>query len=206
MLLRLFSYHQVMPPFLDFLLIYGSRESEERAIHYSGFRTDIVSAEPHPGNIIPALTRSGYRYQISYNTKTVSTSTRDFRDRHAWSYLQASIHHQFDLDTGNQLWIVGDPHRLMSTRISKIFRDTGHYPARFKLYPSAFLTTLRTHLVFINAAIKDWRLIIEYAEENLTSVCFCQEFASQQQATTEGAPDRPTDTNSNVDPALRHDP
>jgi hypothetical protein len=199
MLLRLLSYHQVMPPFLDFLLIYGSRESEKRAIHYSGFRTDIVSADPHPGNIIPALTRSGYRYQVSYNTKTVSTSTRDFRNRHAWSYLQVSIHHQFDLDTGNQLWIVGDPHRHMNNRLGKIFSDSGHYPARFDLYPNAFLTTLRTHLVFINAAIKNWRLIIENAEENLASVCFfLEKFPSHQVTET------PTDTYNNLDSALCH--
>ncbi|KAF4965693.1 hypothetical protein FSARC_6533 [Fusarium sarcochroum] len=169
MLLRLLSYYHVMTSFLDFLFVYGIQQSQEQEIRYSGFRSDITTLNPHPGATIPSPQRSGHRYQICYNTKTVSNFGKDFKERWKWTYRQVSVYHHFDLDSGNQIWMIGDPQRSLAERIGQIYNDKKYHDKSFETYASAFCTSSRIHLVFMNAAIKDWRLIILRAEENLTT-------------------------------------
>jgi hypothetical protein len=45
---------------------------------------------------------TGCRYKVCYNIRW------HMRTNAIWSIRQAAIHHQFDLGSGNQLWVVGE--------------------------------------------------------------------------------------------------
>jgi predicted aconitase len=60
------------------------------------------------------------------------------------------------MGNGNQLWIVGDPHRTLTPLID------AQYPAvnndeRFRTFAASFSTTLDVHLVHIYWGIAEWR-------------------------------------------------
>ncbi|KAK2061269.1 hypothetical protein LY76DRAFT_673542 [Colletotrichum caudatum] len=160
MLLRLISFYQIMPQFSDFLHVYASRHGEDRELRFSGFRTDRVLANPVNGTVIPELGRSGRRYQLCFNLKTAAP-----KERGDWKIRQAVLHHQFDLGQGTQLWVIGDPHAALKSRIAGLFREGNTYPSSFSTVREGFRSSLEVHLDFAQWATSEWRWHILYLEE-----------------------------------------
>lgn len=104
-LLRILSYHQVMPTFLDFLFAYGS-QYRKREARLSGFR--IHSTLFSKTISVDGLGRSDKRFQMSYNIKSLIRFDRSKSLEDALWHV--AVHHQFDARTWKQVWIFGDPH------------------------------------------------------------------------------------------------
>ncbi|KAJ0163381.1 hypothetical protein CTA2_3082 [Colletotrichum tanaceti] len=160
MLLRLVTFYQVMPQFLDFLQVYASRHGRDRELRFSGFRTDKTLTDPVEGTKIPELGRSVRRYQLCFNLKTVSP-----KDGGNWKIRQAVFHHQFDVVRGTQLWIVGDPHATLKERITELFPEWNRFPTSFSTVQRGFATSLQVNIEFAQWATSEWRWHILFLEE-----------------------------------------
>ncbi|KZL63053.1 fungal specific transcription factor domain-containing protein [Colletotrichum incanum] len=160
MLLRLMTFYQVMPQFLDFLHIYASHHGRDRELRFSGFRTDKTLANPISGTVIHELGRSGRRYQLCFNLKTVS-----LKEQGDWKIRQAVFHHQFDIGQGTQLWIIGDPHASLKRHTAELFPEGKVYPTSFSTVQQGFKSSLEVHLNFAQWATLEWRWHILYLEE-----------------------------------------
>lgn len=111
---RMLSYYQVMPYFPDFLYSFGPTNSDEReSSRFSGCRTEKTLQTIKPALVLPALNRSGKRYQLCCTLKSTARSSVASGSSppagKVWRIRSAVIYHQFDVDCGTQLWIIGDP-------------------------------------------------------------------------------------------------
>ncbi|KAI3539966.1 hypothetical protein CABS03_02369 [Colletotrichum abscissum] len=166
MLLRLLTFYQVMPQFLDFLSIYASPHGRDKELRFSGFKTETVLSNPISDTVIPELGRSGRRYQLCFNLKTVAQKSRV-----GWKIRQAAVHHQFDIGRGSQMWIVGDPHAVLKERTGEIFPEGHSFPTSFSTMQQSFASSLDIHLEFAQWAASEWRwhiLFLEQGAEELT--------------------------------------
>ncbi|KAM7204656.1 hypothetical protein V8F20_003440 [Naviculisporaceae sp. PSN 640] len=168
-LLRILTYHQVMPNYIDFLLVYGAQE-EDRELRYGGFRSRTVLTDPHPGLVVPGLQRSGCQYEICFNLKAVSLKEENPKDPFVrrWKVRQSAIYHRFDLKTGTALWIIGDPREA----VKGIFGDVlpqGPVPRgfRFGTVVECFQSSLDTHLILAQWSSDEWRSHIQSLEASI---------------------------------------
>lgn len=164
---RILSYHQVMPSFLDFIYMYGSRYGKDREIRFSRFRTEKSLDNPYADLELDALNRSGKRYQICYNLKTVALKQTD--DKKAinkeWKIRQSFFYHQFDVEKATQLWIIGDPLSAIRSWVAEHIHAHQNHRSRFESFVQSFWTSLETHLTYIKWATEEWRWHIESLEE-----------------------------------------
>lgn len=160
MLLRLMSFYQVMPDYLDFLYVYAPSNGKDNELHFSGFRTEKALINPPLGMDIPELGRSGRKYQLCYNLKTAA-SKKDG----TWKILQAAIHHQFDVGQGIQLWLVGDPHAAINKRIGELYPEQNIYPTSFSTMGQSFKSSMAIHLVYAQWAKSEWRWNVKFLED-----------------------------------------
>lgn len=160
MLLRLLSFYQVNPHFLDFLYAYASPHAEDRELHFSGFRTEKTLINPVSGTKVPELGRSGRRFQLCYNLKTAAPKPGG-----NWKIRQAAFHHQFDVGQATQLWIIGDPHAALKDRIGELYCDKNTYDTSFSTLEQAFRSSLETHIAFAQWATSEWRWNVRFLEQ-----------------------------------------
>ncbi|KAK2730033.1 hypothetical protein CKAH01_09811 [Colletotrichum kahawae] len=160
MLLRLMTFYQVMTPFLDFLYVYSSQHGEDRELRFSGFRTEKALVNPDSGTIIPELGRSGRRYQLCLNLKTVAR-----KNDGNWEIRQAIIYHQFDVGQGTQLWLIGDPHATLEKRVGELYHGSKRYPTSFSTVSQGFMSSLEVHLDFAKWATSEWRWNLLFLED-----------------------------------------
>lgn len=166
-LLRILTYHQVMPAYIDFLLVYGTRD-ESQVMRFTGFRSRTTLQNPIPGCTIANLHRSGRQHELCYNLKAVAMkeSGKFQNPRSRWRIRQAAIYHRFDLGSGTALWIIGDPRETVKNDLEEVLPE-GPVPKEFKFgtVPDAFMASLDTHLVLVNWASASWRWHIQDIEE-----------------------------------------
>src|SRR5438046_7112362 len=93
MLLRLLSYLQVMPSFLDFLFTYGIRQYAQD-LHLVGFRSDSRLKEVDRGLVVNELGRSGREIRMCYCLKGVEPSNSE--PEWGWSIRQTVVYHSLD--------------------------------------------------------------------------------------------------------------
>ena len=115
-LCHILSYHQIMPAYLDFMLVFGA-QSDAKDPRFSGFREQIRLKNPNNIHSAPELGRSGKYYQLCYNLKSVQLKKESNEDikLDEWSIRDAAIYHRFDVEYGTTLWVV--------TKGSKDLRD-----------------------------------------------------------------------------------
>ncbi|CAJ2508545.1 Uu.00g135710.m01.CDS01 [Anthostomella pinea] len=171
-LLRILTYHQVMPNYIDFLLVYGAQE-EDRELRFSGFRTRTTFVNPEPGHIIPDLGRSGRQHEMCYNLKAVAPreagKTQLIQNR--WKIRQAAIYHRFDLGTGSLLWIIADPREAVKGVIGEILPEgTAPRDFQFGTVAEAFSASLDTHILLAQWASDEWRWHIQSLEETIDNM------------------------------------
>ncbi|KAI1122267.1 hypothetical protein F5Y10DRAFT_281811 [Nemania abortiva] len=171
-LLRILTYHQVMPTYIDFLLVYGAEE-EDRELRYNAFRTRTTFVNPEPGNIIPDLNRSGRQHEICYNLKAVAPKdpTKNQFVRSRWRIRQSAVYHRLDLGTGSALWIIADPREAVKRVIGEILPE-GFVPRGFNFdnFSESFNSSLETHLALAQWASDEWRWHLQSLEETIDNL------------------------------------
>lgn len=182
MLILILTYHQVMPAYLDFLLVFGQR-SEQPDERFSGFKTQrLFRKSPTSANMeIPELGRSGRHYQMCYNLKCVDLKARregaivnegDSEDisLEEWTIRQAAIHHQFDVVEGTALWIVTKGDVDLQQRYKDMTAGDSRPEDRSFTSPTeVFRSTLAVHLMFCYWAIQDWKGHVRWLEKVVDS-------------------------------------
>jgi hypothetical protein len=167
MLLRILSYYQVMPSYIDLISIFGYH-LDSKKLRFSGFREQTLLTNPPEGLKIPDLGRSGQQFQLSYNLRTVNCTSNSStpRDQQKWSIRPASFHHQFDVIYGTTLWLVtkGDVEDV-KTQIEEVTAYNGRLKDRsFGTPEECFISSLAIHLVHCNWSNEAWRWHIESLE------------------------------------------
>lgn len=168
MLCRLFTHHQVMPQYLQFISVFGVKsESNEMAfsgrdLRFSGFQ--VQNAACRKMTAIDDIGRSGTYFQMCYNLKNVAEKSKDI-----WSIRQAAFHHQFDIGTGNALWIstkggLDD----IKKRVESLTGASGKPEDRsFGDVFECFRSSLAVHLMYCHWSTEGWRWYIEYLERRI---------------------------------------
>lgn len=151
---RIFTFHQISPNFLEFLDVYGMPEAEDQEMRFCGFRTEVHLWDSDPASTIPDLNRSGRRYDVCYNLKTVKRKDKNSR---RWKIRQEAIYHQFDIGTGTQCWVFGDPHAAMKERLSRLFHESLDHSSRFSSISESFNSSLDVHMEAARWSNGDWR-------------------------------------------------
>lgn len=155
-----------MPGVFEFLDVYGNRSGVDRKVLFCGFRTDVVLENPDVGNIIHELGRTGRRYELCYNLKTAALKDKDSAGSHTpWKVRQEALYHQFDVGSGNQFWLFGDPHASMKLKTAEMFNEKIAHHGRFGTFTQAFKSSLDVHMLVARWATEGWRQYIEYLEE-----------------------------------------
>ncbi|KIW33353.1 uncharacterized protein PV07_00210 [Cladophialophora immunda] len=163
---EIFSYHQVMPVYLDFIFVFGA-QSEPRDRRFSGFRQHSFLSDPPRGLVIPDLGRSGRLYQLCYNLKTVTLKSEDPKDisLSEWSIQPAAIHHQFDIVYGTTLWIVTKGGDDLLERYKSLTGKEGRPENKaFNTLQDSFRSSLAPHLLFCHWSTMNWRWHILWLE------------------------------------------
>ncbi|KAA6407954.1 MAG: hypothetical protein FRX48_08305 [Lasallia pustulata] len=168
MLVRILSFHQVMPSYLDFIFLFGS-QSEPRDLRYSGFRAQMLLVDPSQRLAVPSSGRSGRQFQISYNLKCVTCKTSaSFRaiQSQEWSIRQAAFHHQFDIVDGTTLWIVTRGGLDIRGSIEDLTGPNGRPEHRaFRTVEECFKSSLAVHLLYSQWSTADWRGYLQWLED-----------------------------------------
>jgi hypothetical protein len=166
MLLELFTFHQVMPDYLDFILVFGL-QSEARDLRFSSFREQKNLKLQHGSSGIDSLGRSGKHYQLCYNLKGVTFKFEDPKDhsKNQWSIRQAAFYHQLDVVGGNALWIVTKGGLDIQQRFKEL-TGNGARPEdkAFGTPDECFRSSLSAHLLFCHWSTEDWRGYIKWLE------------------------------------------
>jgi hypothetical protein len=165
MLAFLFSYHQVMPAFLDFIFPFGKQEYA-RDFYFSGLREESRLGAKRKGIEIPQLGRSGTEIQLSYNLRSVEQSNGE--PDIPWSIRNAAVYHSFDIKTGRSLWINVKGNKLIKNRVL----EASGLPSMSKLESrsEAFSASLATHLLFCDWSSEGWRWYINDLEDRLQAL------------------------------------
>ncbi|OJD33251.1 mitosis inhibitor protein kinase swe1 [Diplodia corticola] len=161
MMSLLFTYHQVMPAFLDFVLTFGRREHGQE-LHYGGFRSESRLLDS--STRIPEIGRSGRDFRLCYNLKSVEHSPK--QTDWPWSVRQTAIHHTFDIVTGRASWIVVKGDGLMENRVKEATDPSSRAAAsQFDTNSRSFASSLNTHLIYIDWAGENWQSYIDFLED-----------------------------------------
>ena len=159
MLTLCFTYFQVMPEFVSFLLLFGFR-AYAQDFYFSGFRQRTRLAE-HRQNSAPNARPVEKRIQSSYNFKSVELS-----DSGEWSTRHCAVHHSFNMMEGRTKWIIFKGNDLMKRRIDSATSDRRVWDTSvFKSRDRAFETSLETHPIFCDWSAENWRRYINSLED-----------------------------------------
>jgi hypothetical protein len=158
MLTRTLTHHQVMPSFLDFVSAFGFQIGS-RNQRFCRFKTRSHFDCSVPVGV-QALDRSGRSYQICYNLRNAANGMND-----VWSIRQAVFHHQFDIVTGNALWISVKGNKEIKTLMSLAMDEKAEED--FAEVDACFVTTLDIHVIYCQWCLKGWLEYIEFLETRL---------------------------------------
>jgi hypothetical protein len=160
MLTRILSFHQVMPEFLDFVSVFGIQDSF-RSLRFSAFKQQSSWTKTIPAIAVQGLERSRLRYQICYNLRALvgRAESLDVQGTTMWPQ-QAAFHHQFDLETGNALWITVKGNLDIKTRLAGLDLD-------FSTFTECFKSSLKVHLVHLRWATEGWTRYLQWLEEKI---------------------------------------
>ncbi|KAF2843020.1 hypothetical protein M501DRAFT_52755 [Patellaria atrata CBS 101060] len=176
MFVRIMSYHQVMPQYLDLVALFGSR-IRDRDRRFSSFRDYTTLQNAPKGTSMQDLARSGRQFQLCYNLKAINciSDENTSPELKQWSVRQGAFLHQFDVELGTTLWIVtkGKPdpregRQDIKEQIEELTGPKGRKQDRsFKSAAQSFRSSLSVHLLFCYWAMLDWRWYIQCLEEKV---------------------------------------
>ena len=161
MLTLVFTYHQVLPAFLDFLFPFGNQQHAQD-FHFSGFKFEDQYSDVS-GLRIPELGWSGHDFQLCYNLKSIEPSKG--QPEWPWSIRQSALYHSFDLENGRANWIVIKGDQLLKKRIKMATGSRGL--SEISCVDRAFASTLAIHVIICEWSGENWRWYINFLEEAL---------------------------------------
>jgi len=171
----IFTYHQVMPSFLDFLFPLGTSLSGEqervRDMYFSGFRHELQLSPLKPRDTrlkIDELGRSGRQYEYCICLKSVESSPT--QTEWPWSVRHAALHHCFDVGSGHQTWVVVKGNDSMKNLIGSIRKDQRNESNNTNSVADAFGASFETILLFCSWASENWRWYLNFLDERLQAV------------------------------------
>ncbi|KAG4442602.1 hypothetical protein IFR05_001932 [Cadophora sp. M221] len=156
MLLRILTYHQVMPPYPELLSGFGVRDDIQSAT-FTPFlqQTNLPISTQDPA--VRALRRSGRRYQLSYNLNGCCRNPLPVPIK-KWKISQAVIHHQFDVEEGTSLWILAHDSSSVKEKLLGVASKNGIIANQIPSSPvENFGNGLSVHLLYCQWSIEDWR-------------------------------------------------
>lgn len=166
MLVRLLSYYQVMPSYLEFLLLFGiHRHSREK--RFSAFRSEILLGGQNLS--LDVLGRRGCHFELCYNLKTVARWTENGQlvptDGH-WSIRQGAFYHKFDIWKGKAVWIITRAGLDIKERIESLTGKIGRSEDRgFQTPAQCLKSSLAVHLLLCHWSQENWRMYFQYLED-----------------------------------------
>ena len=167
MLLFIFTYHQVMPTFLDFLFPFG-KQLYTQDFQFSGFRSEDRLSSDDRGLELPRLGRSGRDIRMCYNLKSVEPSKS--QKEWPWSIRQMAAYHSFDIETGKAFWVIIKGDQLIKRRIESTTnarRAQALKLPEFDSLAASFSSTLQAHLLIFDWCHEHWRWYINFLEQEL---------------------------------------
>ncbi|KAF2263814.1 hypothetical protein CC78DRAFT_464874 [Lojkania enalia] len=158
----LFSYHQILPSFLDFMFPFGKQEYVQD-FYFGGLREENRLCNDRRGAPMPDLGRSGGDLRFYYSLRSVERSPG--RQGFQWSIQQTAIYHSFDIETGRCLWVNVKGNELMKNRF---FEAADSFEgSKWSSRNSAFLTSLSTHMMICEWAVENWAWYINDLQDEL---------------------------------------
>ena len=165
-----FTYLQVMPEFIDFLMTFG-RQSRARQFHRSACKSrtrlrtsrSLERQSSSASLRIPILGWSGQDLQICYNLKSMESSSQgDW----PWSLRDCAVNHTFDLQITRVTWIMIKGNTLIQDRIraAALYQSPAEL-STFQTRAKAFASTLATHLLIFGWAAENWENFIDFIDE-----------------------------------------
>ncbi|KAF2971303.1 hypothetical protein GQX73_g2224 [Xylaria multiplex] len=173
MLVLLFTFHQVMPQFLDIVLSFGTVAGRNipTAFYHCIFRCEhFLDLSPRRFEI-PELGRSGHEIRHCYNLWSAERASEQHNSRRPWSVRQAGIYHSFDVETGRATWVHIKANALLQERITKATAHAEQLQAKaIQTVQGSFSATLLTHLIMIEWCGENWSQYIGYWECQVKNV------------------------------------
>ena len=80
------------------------------------------------------------------------------------------IYHQFDIEYGTQLWIIGDPLQGIHELVQEHLHEKKNHADKFASPLQSFKTSLQMLLHYSQRATEDWRWRVQSAEEELEKI------------------------------------
>lgn len=146
----LMTYHQVMPPYLDFVFPFGHQIYPKDA-NFSGLRAESPFRSRQCAVELPELGRSTDEWRLCYNLRSVEPG----RVNQAWCIRQAAIYQTLDLKTGRALWVVVKGNSLIRNRVKEACQSD--LSSSSNPLVKAFASILATHLLMCDWSGENWR-------------------------------------------------
>lgn len=156
MLVRVLSYHQVIPGYVDHLLEFDG-QGHARKDMYSGFLSQTLLNHT-PSMEVDCLGRSGRQLQLCYNLRSIGRTKRNHLApcHKQWSFRQGAFHHQFDILKGTAVWIITTADLGLKRRFEESAGKTGK-DKQFQTPEQCLKISLRVHLLLCDWAHENWR-------------------------------------------------
>ncbi|KAJ3567611.1 hypothetical protein NPX13_g6708 [Xylaria arbuscula] len=173
MLTTLFTFHQVMPQFLDIVLSFGTIAGRNipTSFYHCIFRYENSLSLNSQCFNIPQLDRSGHEIRHCYNLWSAEKASQQQSSRHPWTIRQAGIYHSFDIETGRATWIHIKTNRVLQERITTATAHAKQLRATaVQTLEGSFSATLLTHLIVIEWCAENWSPYLGYWECQVSNV------------------------------------
>ncbi|KAI1758482.1 hypothetical protein F4782DRAFT_525179 [Xylaria castorea] len=171
MLTSLFSFHQVMPHFLDIVLSFGPLRgrSVSTAVQRCLFQYDHFTGEKSGfKNYLPQLGRSGWEIRLCYNLWSVEKS---YQGKCPWAIRQAGLYHSFDFEMGKATWIHIKTNNVLRERVKEGTTLGRHLQAKDEMnLRRSFTAILATHLIVFEWCNESWHQYLSYWECELVEI------------------------------------
>ena len=164
MLVRMLSYYQVMPGYIDFLRFDPPKYALDDL--HGGFKMQN-QLKCTPSLAVDCLGRSGHRFQLCYNLRSVGRTDSSYSapNQALWSFRQGAFHHQFDLMRGTLLWMITRADLDLRKRIEETTGMVGmDKDNQFETPEQCLKFSLATHLLLCQWASENWRTYFLWLE------------------------------------------
>lgn len=156
----IFTYHQVMPLFLDFVFSFG-RQLHQPGLHFSRFKYEKGLPAWWKSMTTKQSVQTQEEIRVCYNLR----SAERLPGNHAfpWSIRQTAVYHTFDHDTGKTLWIILKDNKSLEKQLHKAHISVSSSGAGIVI--DSWRAALSVHSVFFDWSGENWRWYLSDMEE-----------------------------------------
>lgn len=169
MMLRILTYHQVTPAYIDFVSDSFGQDLTLRNLRFGSFREQTLIPAARPSLATPEMGRSGRQIQVCYNLRSVALRPGETSNlRHLeWSIRQAATYHQIDVVEGTTVGImIQSGVRDLKEHVQELTGKNSRPEDRaFHTVADAFKSSLTVHLMCWRVATEEWRWYTQWLEK-----------------------------------------